>query len=214
VRHVHPRIRMALTLVIAVLTACGSPSSVETTPSTKVTTTTFDEAERIEAVRAWNAVALYKAVESYLAVLRWNDALKANEAREQAERRAREAAAVKAQPPWTAAVSPHVASVGDWGLVQRGIHLFYGEPILWTTPCAIPAYICDAESLGWVNIKNKRSSASGKYQFLDSTWNTASVRAGYPEWSGRPAGTVPEGVQDVVAAHWLSITSCAQWVTC
>lgn len=47
--------------------------------------------------------------------------------------------------------------------------------------------------------QNPRSTASGAYQFLDSTWKVASARAGYPGYT--KAKYAPPHVQDVVAYH-------------
>lgn len=72
-------------------------------------------------------------------------------------------------------------------------------------PCAIPAYICARESQGRINVWNHAGSgASGKYQFLASTW------AGY---GGYPyAAWAPEDVQDARALElWNSAGGHRHW---
>ncbi len=39
----------------------------------------------------------------------------------------------------------------------------------------------------------------GAYQFVQSTWDGAVARAGYPQWVGRRAGDAPAHVQDDAA---------------
>lgn len=48
--------------------------------------------------------------------------------------------------------------------------------------------------------ENPYSSASGAYQFIDSTWRNVSARAGHPGWTH--AAHAPEHIQDAVAL-WL-----------
>jgi hypothetical protein len=54
--------------------------------------------------------------------------------------------------------------------------------------------------IGGYQAQNPRSSASGAYQFLDSTWRNVSVRAGHPGYAR--ALHAPWYVQDAVAL-WL-----------
>lgn len=51
---------------------------------------------------------------------------------------------------------------------------------------------------------NPRSTASGAYQFLDGTWRSMSVRAGYPGYSR--AMYAPPAVQDAVA-YYTAVTT-------
>ena len=87
-------------------------------------------------------------------------------------------------------------------------YLCYGPCVRWSTPCAIPAYICDRESLGYVNIVNPTTEdASGKYQFLRSTWD------GYGGYAA--AGQAPESVQDAKARElWGPGSGCSHWSAC
>lgn len=58
----------------------------------------------------------------------------------------------------------------------------------------------ESDRSGGYAAQNPYSSASGAYQFLDSTWRTVSVRAGYPGYAR--AVHAPWWVQDAVAL-WL-----------
>jgi hypothetical protein len=74
------------------------------------------------------------------------------------------------------------------------------------TPCAIPAYICVRESGYNITAQNPVSSASGKYQILDSTWQ------GYGGYAR--AADAPEAVQDAKArsmalCNWMPPNYCA-----
>ena len=69
--------------------------------------------------------------------------------------------------------------------------------------------IAARESGGSYTAVNRRSSASGRYQFLDSTWRTMSARAGRPGWA-RAVHAPPE-VQDLVAAYTLDTLGIGPW---
>ena len=73
--------------------------------------------------------------------------------------------------------------------------------------CAIPAYICARESGFDPTAQNPTSTASGKYQALDTTW---SGYAGYAH-----AKDAPEAVQDQWAAElWNGGRGCSHWSAC
>jgi len=57
--------------------------------------------------------------------------------------------------------------------------------------------------------ENSRSSASGAYQFLSSSWRTLSDRAGYPGYA--TAAQAPWQVQDAVALHTLNSGGRSAW---
>lgn len=57
--------------------------------------------------------------------------------------------------------------------------------------------------------QNPRSSASGAYQFLDSTWRNVSGRAGYPGYSR--AMHAPWHVQDAVALWTFNNIGRSPW---
>lgn len=70
-----------------------------------------------------------------------------------------------------------------------------------------PCYVMMRESGGNIRAKNPSSSASGKWQFIDSTW------AGYGGYSR--AMDAPEAVQDAKArALWAGGRGCSHWSAC
>lgn len=70
-----------------------------------------------------------------------------------------------------------------------------------------PCYVMNRESGGNIRAKNPSSSASGKWQFLDSTWQ------GYGGYAR--AMDAPEAVQDARArALWAGGRGCSHWSAC
>jgi muramidase (phage lysozyme) len=57
--------------------------------------------------------------------------------------------------------------------------------------------------------QNPSSSASGAYQFIDSTWRGAAARAGHPGYS--KAKYAPWYVQDAVALHVVKTGGKSAW---
>ncbi len=73
-----------------------------------------------------------------------------------------------------------------------------------------PCYVMRRESGGNIRAQNPRSTASGKWQFLDSTWRRIPAASGYAK-----ARHAPEHVQDA-AARWLwnGGRGCSHWSAC
>ncbi len=70
-----------------------------------------------------------------------------------------------------------------------------------------PCYVMMRESRGSLTAHNPTSTASGKWQFLNSTWN------GYGGYSS--AASAPESVQDARAAQvWAGGAGCSNWSAC
>jgi hypothetical protein len=65
------------------------------------------------------------------------------------------------------------------------------------------------ESGGSYTAKNPNSTASGAYQFLDSTWRTMSARAGHSGWGS--ARHAPPHVQDAVAIYTVDSGWRSAW---
>ena len=65
------------------------------------------------------------------------------------------------------------------------------------------------ESGGDYRAENPVSTASGAYQFLDSTWRTMSRRAGHPGWGH--AASAPPWVQDAVAVFTVQSGWASAW---
>ena len=66
------------------------------------------------------------------------------------------------------------------------------------------------ESGGDYTAENSTSTASGAYQFLDSSWRTLSARAGYGGYGGHAAYAPPE-VQDAVAVWTVENIGRSPW---
>jgi hypothetical protein len=86
------------------------------------------------------------------------------------------------------------------------------------TPAAPPAHnppggflacVRRHESGGNYQAKNPTSTASGAYQFLDSTWRTMSARAGHSGWGS--ARYAPPWVQDAVAVFTVNSGWRSAW---
>lgn len=70
-----------------------------------------------------------------------------------------------------------------------------------------PCYVMRRESGGNIRAQNPRSTASGKWQFLDSTWRR---HRGYAK-----ARHAPEWVQDERARQlWAGGRGCSHWSAC
>jgi hypothetical protein len=70
-----------------------------------------------------------------------------------------------------------------------------------------PCYVMMRESGGSLTAENPVSTASGKWQFLDSTWD------GYGGYAH--ASDAPESVQDARAAQvWNGGAGCSNWSAC
>lgn len=70
-----------------------------------------------------------------------------------------------------------------------------------------PCWVMNRESGGNIRAQNPTSTASGKWQFLDSTWG------GYGGYAS--AYLAPESVQDAKArALWAGGAGCSHWSAC
>ena len=67
----------------------------------------------------------------------------------------------------------------------------------------------ESDRAGGYTAQNRRSSASGAYQFIDSTWRTAAARAGHPGYSR--AMYAPWYVQDAVALYTSNHGGRSHW---
>lgn len=73
-----------------------------------------------------------------------------------------------------------------------------------------PCYVMRRESGGNIRAQNPRSTASGKWQFLDSTWRRIPGTGGYAK-----ARHAPEHVQDAAARWlWAGGRGCSHWSAC
>ncbi|MGP0637687.1 transglycosylase family protein [Staphylococcus xylosus] len=69
--------------------------------------------------------------------------------------------------------------------------------------------IAQRESGGDIHATNPSSGASGKFQFLQSTWDSVAPA----QYQGQPAGNAPEAVQDAAAQKLYDEVGPSQWVT-
>ena len=69
--------------------------------------------------------------------------------------------------------------------------------------------IAQRESGGDIHAINPSSGAAGKYQFLQSTWDSVAPS----EYKGQPASSAPEHVQDAAAQKLYDTAGPSQWVT-
>jgi hypothetical protein len=67
----------------------------------------------------------------------------------------------------------------------------------------------ESDRAGGYNAQNQSSSASGAYQFIDSTWRTAAARAGHPGYSR--AKYAPWYIQDAVALYTINHGGRSHW---
>lgn len=68
------------------------------------------------------------------------------------------------------------------------------------------------ESGGNYSAENPTSTASGAYQFLDSSWRNLSARAGYGNYGGH-AAYAPAWVQDAVAVWTVENIGRSPWAS-
>ena len=78
-----------------------------------------------------------------------------------------------------------------------------------TPPGGFLACVRRHESGGNYQAENPVSTASGAYQFLDSTWRTMSARAGHSGYGH--AASAPPAVQDAVAQYTVNSGWDSAW---
>ena len=83
------------------------------------------------------------------------------------------------------------------------------EPPAHNPPSGFLACVRRHESGGNYQAENPVSTASGAYQFLDSTWRTMSARAGHSGWGH--AASAPPAVQDAVAEYTVNSGWASAW---
>lgn len=83
------------------------------------------------------------------------------------------------------------------------------EPPAHNPPGGFLACVRRHESGGNYQAKNPVSTASGAYQYLNSTWQTMSARAGHSGYS--TARSAPPWVQDAVAVYTVNSGWSSAW---
>lgn len=81
-----------------------------------------------------------------------------------------------------------------------------------TSPVSVNAHlqlIAQRESGGNIRAINPTSGAAGKYQFLQSTWDSVAPA----QWRGVSPAAAPEAVQDAAAVKLYNTAGPSQWVT-
>lgn len=148
-----------------------------------------DEAKLVTNTQSLRKIALWNAAIGHNWVIAYHELQRREEA---ARARARVAAVGRS-------VHRHVSSARSSGLPTVGSGACGGN----LPPC----YVMMRESRGSLTAKNPSSTASGKWQFLDSTW------AGYGGYAH--ASDAPESVQDARAAQvWAGGSGCSNWSAC
>ena len=69
--------------------------------------------------------------------------------------------------------------------------------------------IAQRESGGDIHAINPSSGAAGKYQFLQSTWDSVAPS----QYKGQSPANAPESVQDAAAVKLYNTAGANQWVT-
>ncbi|WZE73877.1 transglycosylase family protein [Macrococcus sp. CCM 2573] len=81
-----------------------------------------------------------------------------------------------------------------------------------TSPVSVNAHlqlIAQRESGGNIRAINPTSGAAGKFQFLQSTWDSVAPA----QWRGVSPASAPEAVQDAAAVKLYNTAGPSQWVT-
>lgn len=203
------RILAALTLTVSLLVAIVAGTAASSEPSqgeakfslsSTHNTPAVDEARiiRLRTERIRDAQVrrfVYQAqVNRFAYATTVHFAAKVEQAKQNAAARARTAAAARDTSDSHVSQPTPVQSTASYGSGACGGAL---------PPC----YVMMRESGGSLTAQNPTSTASGKWQFLDSTW------AGYGGYSR--AMYAPESVQDAkAAALWAGGAGCSHWSAC
>lgn len=165
----------------AALTGLGATAAAATpsaTPATAAAATRQHEVAIWKNTVRWNNAVRWNKTVRHNNAVRWSNVVRWNNA-------ARAAAATRGPAPAVHAAAATGACGGD------------------LPPC----YVMMRESRGSLTARNPSSSASGKWQFIDSTW------AGFGGYAH--AYLAPESVQDARArAVWAHGAGCSAWSAC
>ena len=102
----------------------------------------------------------------------------------------------------------HTMNPAEQGAVTAHLQASAAPPAH-NPPAGFLACVRRHESGGNYQAKNPTSTASGAYQFLDSTWRTMSARAGHSGYGS--ARHAPPAVQDAVAIYTVNSGWRSAW---
>ncbi len=177
---------IALGLVVAMAPPGNADQLRRMAPSPDAEAAAAQRADIERNERAWDAAIGRNWITAYRAIAAWSAAVHAND--------------VARAQRHTHSVRSHVSGSSSSRAASTGSGRCGGN----LPPC----YVMMRESGGSLTAQNPNSTASGKWQFLDSTWHAVTGLPG-------SASDYDEATQDAAAAKlYDGGAGCAAWVTC
>lgn len=172
---------------VLVLAACATEDTIETTSTIPTATETPSTTTTVDMLDAW-----YDGLATQAAMADWFEAVAPTTTTTTAPRRRREP-----EPIAEVQISTATESIDGTGSVN-------GYPCGGDLP---PCYVLRRESGGNPTAQNPHSSASGLWQFIDSTWNGF---GGYAHAKDAP----PDVQNEKARLTWAGGAGCGHWSAC